>query len=144
LTYAGGPQPSLEAKPASAATAYPDLVAIVERVAAEVAADVEKIRARGGDVGFIRFPSDGPIYASESRSFPRWLSWEPFLARTQTAGVHFDDHLQLQGFRLPEWSHMAAEDSGPFTRRLALLAVRAVVGRVPAAGQSVARPGDGG
>jgi hypothetical protein len=126
LTFAGGPQPSLEDLPASAATAHPGLAGIVDGVAAEVAADVERIRARGGDVAFIRFPSDGPVYANESRRFPRWLSWEPLLARTQTAGVHFADYPELRGFRLPEWSHMAAEDSGPFTRRLAPLVLAAI------------------
>jgi hypothetical protein len=126
---AGGPQPSLEELPPTLALAYPGLAGIVDAVAAEVAADVEKIRARGGDVAFIRFPSDGPVYASESRGFPRWLAWEPFLAKTQTAGIHFADHEELRGFRLPEWSHMAAEDSGPFTRRLAPLLLRAIATR---------------
>jgi hypothetical protein len=126
LTFAGGPQPSLEQKPPSNATAYPGVAGIVDQVAAEVAIDVQKIRARGGDVAFIRFPSAGPVYADESRGFPRWLAWEPFLARTQTAGVHFADYSQLQGFYLPEWSHMAAEDAGPFTRQLAPIVLTAV------------------
>jgi hypothetical protein len=126
LTFAGGPQPSLEEKPASDATAYPGLAGIVDRVAAEVTTDVQKIRARGGDVAFIRFPSAGPVYADESRGFPRSLAWEPFLTRTQTAGVHFADYSRLQGFRLPEWSHMAAEDAGPFTRQLAPIVLTAV------------------
>lgn len=129
LIFAGGPQPSLEEKPASDETAHPDLVGIVERVAAEVAADVEKIRARGGDVAFIRLPSVGPLYADETRGFPRWLAWEPFLAKTRTAGVHFADFRQLQGFRLPDWSHMAAGDSDPFTRQLAPLVLQAVAAR---------------
>jgi hypothetical protein len=146
LFLAGGPQPSLEEVPPSAATAYLGLASIVEIVAAQVAADVEKIRARGGDVAFIRFPSDGPVYASESRSFPRWLAWEPFLAKTQTTGIHFADHDELRGFRLPEWSHMAAEDSEVFTRRLAPLVSKTVATRtggmllekprVPASGSS--------
>jgi hypothetical protein len=129
LFFAGGPQPSLEEEPASAMTAYPGLVAIVDRVAAEVAADVEKIRARGGDVAFIRLPSDGPIYADETRSFPRWLAWEPLLIKTQTAGVHFADYPELQGFHLPDWSHMAAEDSVRFTRRLAPLVLQSIAAR---------------
>lgn len=126
LFFAGGPQPSLEEKPASAVTAHPGLASIVDRVATEVAADVEKIRARGGDVAFIRFPSTGPIYAGESRGYPRWLAWEPFLARVQAAGVHFADHEDLRGFRLPDWSHLAADDAGPFTRRLAPLVLQTV------------------
>jgi hypothetical protein len=124
LFYAGGPQPSLQEKPPGAMTAYPGIVDIVDKVALQVAADVEKIRARGGDVVFIRFPSSGPVYLSEARGFPRAMTWEPLLAKTRTAGVHFEDYGMLQGYRLPEWSHMAAEDSRPFTRALAPLVLR--------------------
>jgi hypothetical protein len=122
LFFAGGPQRPLADDPPSAATAFPGLVGIVDSVATEVAADVRRIRARGGDVVFIRFPSSGPVYASESRAFPRALAWEPFLAQTHTTGVHFADYPQLQGYRLPEWSHMAAEDAPRFTRELAAIA----------------------
>jgi hypothetical protein len=121
LFYAGGPQPSLEEKPPGIATAHPDIVGIVDKVATQVAVDVQRIRARGGDVVFIRFPASGPVYLSEARGFPRSLAWEPFLAKTQTAGVSFEDHAQLQGYRLPDWSHMAAGDSERFTRALAPL-----------------------
>jgi hypothetical protein len=130
LFYAGGPQPSLEEKPPSPATAYPGIVGIVDKVAAQVAADVQRIRARGGDVAFIRFPSSGPVYLNEVRSFPRSMAWEPFLAKTRTAGVHFEDYAQLQGYRLPEWSHMAAGDSGRFTDALAPLVLQAVAANV--------------
>ena len=114
LFYAGG------------SAAYPGVVDIVDEVATQVAADVERIRARGGDVAFIRFPSSGPVYLSETRSFPRSLAWEPFLAKTRTAGVHFEDHAQLRGYRLPEWSHMAAGDSERFTSALVPLVLQAV------------------
>jgi hypothetical protein len=105
---------------------YPGLASIVATVAAQVAIDVNKIRARGGDVAFIRFPASGPVYADESSGFPRSIAWEPFLAQTHTVGVHFADYPQLQGYRIPEWSHMAAEDSPRFTRELAPLVLRAV------------------
>jgi hypothetical protein len=111
---------------AGSSTAYPGVVDIVDEVAAQVAADVARIRARGGDVAFIRFPSSGPVYLSETRSFPRSLAWEPFLAKTLTAGVHFEDHAQLRGYRLPEWSHMAAGDSERFTSALVPLVLQAV------------------
>lgn len=131
LFYAGGPQPSLEEQPPSDSTAYPGLTRIVDQVAAQVASDVAKIRSRGGDVAFIRFPAAGPVYFNEARGFPRWLAWEPFLAKTQTAGVHFQDYPQLQGYNLPEWSHMAARDCGRFTRALAPLVLRAVASESP-------------
>jgi hypothetical protein len=126
LFYAGGPQPTLEEKPASLQTAYPGIVAIVDRASARVANDVAKIRARGGNVVFIRFPASGPVYWSETRGFPRSLAWEPLLARTGAAGVHFADYPQLQGYTLPEWSHMSAADAPRFTRALATLIVRCI------------------
>lgn len=119
LFYAGGAP-----TPGTSHAAYPGVVGIVDSVAARVATDVESIRSRGGDVIFIRFPATGPVYASESRGFPRQSAWEPFLAKTHTAGVHFEDYPQLQGYNLPEWSHMAAQDSGRFTRALAPLTLR--------------------
>jgi hypothetical protein len=91
----------------------------VDRVSAEVASEAAKIRTRGGNVVFIRFPSSGPVYAEENRGFPRQLAWEPFLSKTHATGVHLSDYSQLQGYWLPEWSHMAAEDAPRFTRALA-------------------------
>ncbi|HWM68520.1 MAG TPA: hypothetical protein VNO35_18145 [Steroidobacteraceae bacterium] len=126
LFYAGGPQPSLEEKPASAATAYPGIDAIVAHASVRVATDIAKLRSRGGDVVFVRFPAAGPAYWSEARSFPRSLTWEPLLRKTCAAGVHFADFEQLQGFNLPEWSHMSAADAPRFTRALAPLVMRAV------------------
>jgi hypothetical protein len=126
LFYAGGPQQTLEEKPASLQSAYPGIVQLVAQASARVASDVAKIRARGGDVVFIRFPSSGPVYWSESRSFPRPLSWEPLLARSGATGVNFADYPQLQGYNLPEWSHMSAADAPRFTRALATLIVRCI------------------
>ena len=124
LFFSGGPQAALLGPPPDKSPGFPGLPQIVASVSAEVARDVAKIRARGGDVAFIRFPSSGPVYADESRGFPRRLAWEPFLARTQTAGVNFADYPQLQGYWLPEWSHMAAEDAPRFTRALAPIVSR--------------------
>jgi len=123
LFYAGGPQPTLEDKPPSLGTAHPDIVQIVDRASARVANDVAKIRARGGAVVFVRFPSSGPVYWSEARSFPRALSWEPLLHRSDATGVNFADYPQLQGYNLPEWSHMSAADTPRFTRALVTVIV---------------------
>ena len=84
------------------------------------------LRARGGDVVLVRFPASGPVYSSEERSFPRSLSWEPLLRATNVTGVNFADYPQLQGYNLPEWSHMSAADAPRFTRALADLIVRCI------------------
>ena len=40
------------------------------------------------------------------------------LARTGAPGIHFEDHPELQGYALPEWSHMAASDADRYTAAL--------------------------
>jgi hypothetical protein len=85
---------------------------------AAAAADVDRLRARGGEVVFVRFPSTGPFYEAEQRLGARELVWEPLIERTGAASVHFEDHPELQGYDLPEWSHLAAAEVPRFTRAL--------------------------
>lgn len=89
----------------------------VDQVIAEVRADVEKIRARGGDVAFVQFPYAGRFTKIEDQ-YGRERFWDRLIAETGTAGVNFQDHPQLQGFVLPEDSHLSARDSVTYTRAL--------------------------
>ena len=82
------------------------------------AAAVGKLRARGVTVIFVRAPSDGRYLEYENRDFPRAETWDLLLARTGAPGIHFEDHPELQGLRLPEWSHLAAADAEKFTAAL--------------------------
>ena len=41
-----------------------------------------------------------------------------FVQRTGATGIHFEDHPQLQGYALPEWSHLSAADAKRFTTAL--------------------------
>lgn len=90
----------------------------IESVMAEVRADVAAIRARGGEVIFVRAPSSGPFLEAERAGFPKDQVWAGLLAATDAAGVHFLDHPDLQTFDLPEWSHIAAGQTDAFTRAL--------------------------
>lgn len=90
----------------------------LETQIARAAAVVAKLRARGIPVLFLREPSDGEYLAYESRDFPRATTWDVLLAKTGAPGIHFADYPELQGFNLPEWSHMAAADADRFTARL--------------------------
>lgn len=96
-----------------------------ERIAmriAETKAAVEALRARGGEVLFVRCPSVGPFREAEREAYPREQYWDRLLRETDAVGVHFEDHAGLQGFELPEWSHLRAGDRIPFTRALAVVA----------------------
>jgi hypothetical protein len=85
---------------------------------AGVIADVNAIRKRGGEVVFIRPPSNGDYRPRENRLQPRATHWDRLLNDTGTVGVHFEDHDSLQGFRLPEWSHLHSEDAPKYTAAL--------------------------
>lgn len=90
----------------------------MEGLFASVAADVQAIRARGGEVVFVRAPSTGPFREAERMGFPRERTWDPLLAATGAVGIHFEDHADLQDFELPEWSHIRADQTDRFTRAL--------------------------
>ena len=46
------------------------------------------------------------------------------LAKSGAPGRHFEDYPQLQGFDLPEWSHLAYADANRFTAALHEIVVR--------------------
>jgi hypothetical protein len=85
---------------------------------ARAAAAVAKLRARGVTVVFVRPPSSAEFYAFEQKYFPRAQTWDLLLTRTAVRGIYFDDYPQLQGYYLPEWSHIAAPDAARFTAEL--------------------------
>jgi hypothetical protein len=74
-----------------------------------------KLQARHVRVVFLRSPSDGEYLAEENRTYPRKETWDKLLAATGVSGIHFEDYPQLQGLRLPEWSHLAYADAQRYT-----------------------------
>ncbi len=78
-------------------------------------AAVEKIRARGGDVVFLRPPSSADLRAIEDSHLPRARGWDALLAYTHTQGVHADDLPTAQGLFLPEGSHLSQACATVFT-----------------------------
>jgi hypothetical protein len=79
---------------------------------------VERLRARGGKIVFVRFPNGGELKALEDRLNPRARDWERLLKDTRTPGIYFEDFPELAGFTCPEWSHLSAGDSVEFSKRL--------------------------
>lgn len=78
----------------------------------------DKIKARGGEVVFLRTPSSGPFRAAELGGFPRSKYWDPLLAVTHCSGIHFDDYPAIAHFVCPEWSHLSSQDAIVFTKEL--------------------------
>jgi len=85
---------------------------------------VAKLRKRNVEVIFVRTPSAEKYLTFEDKAFPRAKTWDVLLAKTGAPGVHFQDHPELQGFWLPEWSHLAAGDAVRFTEALYAIVAR--------------------
>lgn len=84
----------------------------------ETKRSIDQIRARGGQVLFIRTPAGGPYLKGEQQMFPRGLYWDRLLAYTQTPGIYFEDYPTLTHFWFPEWSHLAPTGAISFTQKL--------------------------
>src|SRR5882762_6156310 len=84
----------------------------------DTAAAIEKIRARGGKIVFVRFPHSGGLKELENRDMPREKTWDPLLKMTGAPGIYYSDFPELSGFNCPEWSHLSAGDSVEFSKRL--------------------------
>jgi hypothetical protein len=85
---------------------------------ARAARVVAKLRARGVKVLFVRLPSSDEYLAFEGRKFPRARAWTALLAATGAPGIYFEDYPELQGYYLPEWSHMTHSEAERFTAAL--------------------------
>ncbi len=79
---------------------------------------VKKLRERGVKVVFVLHPVDGEFRDVEFMINPRAETWDVLLARTGAPGIHFMDYAELQGYRLPEWSHMTAKEAERYTQAL--------------------------
>jgi len=89
---------------------------VIARICGDVRDSVAKIRARGGEVVFIRPPSAGAYYEREQRTVPRKTSWDRILRESGTFGIHFEDYPDMQGLNTPELSHLTREDAARYTR----------------------------
>jgi hypothetical protein len=90
----------------------------IEARFSDTAAAVEKIRARGGRVVFVRFPMTGKLKQLEDAATPRAGPWTRLLNDTRAPGIYFEDYPELASFDCPESSHLNAADSVEFTKRL--------------------------
>ena len=89
-----------------------NLLAILNRTKTAV----DKIKARGGEVLFVRTPSSGPLLQGEKMGFSREKYWDRLLAYTNCPGIYFEDYPELNHFECPEWSHLSPQDAIAFTK----------------------------
>jgi hypothetical protein len=78
--------------------------------------DVDKIKARGGQVLFVRTPSCGPYRAAEVKEYPKAAYWDRLLALTGCKGIYFEDYPATSHFVCPEWSHLTPADAVVYTK----------------------------
>lgn len=90
----------------------------IDSVMTSVKVACDKIKARGGEVIFIRTPSSGPLLAMERMAFPKEKFWNKLLAVTGCEGIHFDDYPATATFECPEFSHLNVPQAISFTKSL--------------------------
>ena len=83
-----------------------------------VKSSVDKIKARGGQVIFVRTPASGPMYQGELKAFPREKFWQRLLNMTDCRGIYFADYPSTAHFDCPEWSHLTPADAVIYTKEL--------------------------
>ena len=77
---------------------------------------VAAIRARGGEVLFVRPPSAPELRVNEEAQMPKAKGWDALLRNTRAVGVHNDDlPAEVQNLTLPEWSHLNRACATVFT-----------------------------
>ena len=82
----------------------------------EIKTGVDKIKARGGEVIFVRTPSSGVYIETEQVAYPRKEYWDGLLAYTGCKGIHFEDYPEIAHFICPEWSHLNSADAVIYTK----------------------------
>jgi hypothetical protein len=101
---------------------------IARAVIARSAEAVRRIRARGGDVIFVRPPSAPELRSIEEKRLPKAKGWDQLLAVSHAKGIHADDLPRAQNLVIPEWSHLSRKCARVFTdayvRRLTELTPR--------------------
>jgi hypothetical protein len=95
--------------------------------AERIEAAVKKIKARGGDVVFLRMPLTGALRDAYEVKYPSARYWAQFAMTTSAWTVHAQDVPALAALELPEFEHLDQKDQPAFTRALVeLLRARGV------------------
>jgi hypothetical protein len=86
---------------------------------------VEALRARGGDVVFIRMPSSGGYLEHDLATRYRELTWDPMAENIDAVWVNTMDYGALSSeLEIPEWSHLSRKSQDEFSREILPLVER--------------------
>lgn len=77
---------------------------------------IEKFKARGGKIIFIRHKAENDWNMHTERLLPRDKVWDEFVKRIDCPTYHFEDYEFMSKYTLPDWSHMNAEDAKTYTK----------------------------
>lgn len=77
---------------------------------------IEKLKARGGRIIFIRHKAEDGWNKHTKRLLPREKVWDKFVERIDCPMYHFEDYDFMSKYTLPDWSHMNAEDAKTYTK----------------------------
>ena len=89
---------------------------VYDAIFKSVIENINKIKARGGEVMFVRTPSSGDYLKGENIGFPRDKFWNRLLKETDCPGIHFMDYPAMNHFECPEFSHLKLSDAKLFTK----------------------------
>ena len=78
----------------------------------------KKLQARGIEVIFVRHPVADFYTMSEGMYHPREETWDVLIEKSGALGIHWEDHPELQGYWIPEASHLAAAEADRYTKAL--------------------------
>lgn len=84
----------------------------------EIKKATDQIKARGGQVVFVRTPSSGVSWEKEQLGFPRDQYWNKLLSATGCTGIHFMDDPATDHYQCPEFSHLQPSDAVDYTQHL--------------------------
>lgn len=84
----------------------------------EIERRVRRLKARGGEVVFVRLPSTGERWRLEEQYHPKKANWDRFVLMTSAVCIHFRDIADISALRCPDECHLDYRDSVAFTRAL--------------------------
>lgn len=80
---------------------------------------IEKLKQRGGDIVFIRMPSDGLYKQQDILNDHRKNLWQPMIDGFNAPAVNSVDFAELSSeLNIPEWSHLSRESQDLWSARI--------------------------